>query len=113
MANDKMWKPGMPVPQDIDGKSAGKVDKKDAPEQPGSGIRVDGKRIKPEQAYSGSAETPNFKPMVDKARAAAGRKDKESRTNEMGDTYKNGGSVSASRRADGIASKGKTRGKMC
>jgi hypothetical protein len=45
MANDKMWKPGMPVPQDIDGKSAGKIDKKDAPEQPGSGIIVDGKPI--------------------------------------------------------------------
>jgi hypothetical protein len=66
---EKMGKP----PQDVDGKSAGKVDKKDTPEQPGSGIRVDGKPLK---------------------RA-------------------NGGSVSASRRADGIASKGKTRGKMC
>lgn len=66
---EKMGKP----PQDIDGKSAGKVDKKDAPEQPGSGIRVDGKPLK---------------------RAS-------------------GGSVSASSRADGIASKGKTRGKMC
>lgn len=66
---EKMGKP----PQDIDGKSAGKVDKKDMPEQPGSGIRVDGKPLK---------------------RAS-------------------GGSVSASRRADGIATKGKTRGKMC
>lgn len=45
MANDKMWKPGMPAPKDIDGKSAGKVDKKDAPEQPGSGIIVDGKPL--------------------------------------------------------------------
>jgi len=45
MADDKMWKPGMPVPQDIDGKSAGKVDKKDAPEQAGSGIIVDGKPL--------------------------------------------------------------------
>jgi hypothetical protein len=45
MADDKMWKPGMPIPQDIDGKSAGKVDKKDAPEQAGSGIIVDGKPL--------------------------------------------------------------------
>jgi hypothetical protein len=45
MADDKMWKPGMPAPKDIDGKSAGKVDKKDAPEQPGSGIIVDGKPL--------------------------------------------------------------------
>jgi hypothetical protein len=73
MADDKTWKPGMPVPQDEDGKSAGKTDKKNLPEQPGEGIRVDGKPIK---------------------KAA-------------------GGSVSASRRADGVASRGKTRGKMC
>jgi len=56
MADDKMWKPGMPIPQDIDGKSAGKVDKKDAPEQPGSGIIVDGKPInerKPTKKASG------------------------------------------------------------
>ena len=55
MANDKMWKPGMPIPQDIDGKSAGKVDKKDAPEQPGEGIRVDGKPIKKANGGSVSA----------------------------------------------------------
>ena len=73
MADDKTWKPGMPVPQDEDGKSAGKADKKNLPEQPGEGIRVDGKPLK---------------------RAS-------------------GGSVSASRRADGVASRGKTRGKMC
>ena len=36
------------------------------------------------------------------------------RVNEMGDAYKKGGSVgSASKRADGIAQRGKTRGKMC
>lgn len=76
MADDKMWKPGMPIPQDIDGKSAGKVDKKDAPEQPGSGIIVDGKPI-----------------------------------NERKPTKKaSGGSVSS--RADGCATKGKTKGRM-
>jgi hypothetical protein len=64
------------VPQDIDGASATRSPKKgEKPvyEEPGSGIRVDGKPIK-----------------------KAG-----------------GGSVSASRRADGMASRGKTRGKMC
>ena len=41
MANDKVWteKDGQP-PKDIDGASAGKTDKKNAPEQPGSGIIV-------------------------------------------------------------------------
>lgn len=55
MADDKTWKPGMPVPQDVDGKSAGKVDKKDLPEQPGSGIFVDGKPIK--KAAGGTASS--------------------------------------------------------
>lgn len=41
MSKDKVYteKMGQP-PQDIDGKSAGKVDKKDMPEQPGSGIII-------------------------------------------------------------------------
>jgi hypothetical protein len=34
------------------------------------------------------------------------------RMNAMGDTYKRGGKVSASKRADGIAQRGKTRGQM-
>jgi hypothetical protein len=38
----------------------------------------------------------------------------QSKTNAAGDTYKKGGKVSgASKRADGIAQRGKTRGKMC
>jgi hypothetical protein len=46
MAKDKVYTAEMgKPPQDIDGKSAGKVDKKDAPEQPGSGILVDGKPL--------------------------------------------------------------------
>jgi hypothetical protein len=36
----------------------------------------------------------------------------EERRNAAGDTYKKGGKVSASSRADGIASRGKTRGRM-
>jgi len=35
------------------------------------------------------------------------------RTTPMGDNFKKGGKVSASSRADGIAQRGKTRGKMC
>jgi hypothetical protein len=38
--------------------------------------------------------------------------DRASRVNEMGDTYKKGGSVSASSRADGCAVKGKTKGRI-
>lgn len=100
MADDKMWKPGMDIPQDEDGASVTKADKKTAPlpkkmqvpqdidgasatrspkkgekimyEEPGSSIRVDGKPIK----------------------------------------FAKGG-MTASSRADGIATKGKTRGKMC
>ena len=46
MSKDKVYTAEMgKPPQDIDGKSAGKVDKKDAPEQPGSGILVDGKPL--------------------------------------------------------------------
>jgi hypothetical protein len=37
----------------------------------------------------------------------------QSKENASGDTYKKGGAVSASRRADGIAQRGKTKGRMC
>ena len=39
--------------------------------------------------------------------------EKESEKYGKGDKYAKGGSVSASRRGDGIAQRGKTRGKMC
>jgi hypothetical protein len=69
MAKDKVYtaEMGQP-PKEPDDASAGKTDKKNQPEQPGSGIVV--------------------KKMA-------------------------GGGMTASRRADGIASRGKTRGKMC
>jgi len=56
MANDKVWtaKDGQP-PKDVDGASAGKTDKKNLPEQPGSGILVDGKPIK--KAKGGTASS--------------------------------------------------------
>ena len=41
------------------------------------------------------------------------KRDEGENTNPMGDTYKRGGKVSsASKRADGVATKGKTRGKF-
>jgi hypothetical protein len=63
MAKDKVYteEMGQP-PQDIDGKSAGRKIKKtepNLPEQPGSGIRVDGKPLPPEKklAKGGSASS--------------------------------------------------------
>jgi hypothetical protein len=54
-------------------------------------------------------------PGMDEVRAnrKAAAADRASRVNEMGDAYKKGGKVSsASSRADGCATKGKTRGTM-
>ena len=48
--------------------------------------------------------------VKDERKAAAA--DSASRVNVMGDTYKKGGSVSASSRADGCAVKGKTKGRI-
>ena len=70
MSKNKVYTADMgQPPQDVDGKSVTKVDKKNLPEQPGSGI------------------------IIKKA---------------------SGGMIgSASKRADGCCTKGKTRGKMC
>ena len=72
----------------------------------------DASQIGPEPALDG------VKRLVDgfrnaKAERKAAAADSASRVNVMGDTYKKGGSVSASSRADGIAQRGKTRGKVC
>jgi hypothetical protein len=56
-----------------------------------------------------------------KEEGANRKRDEGENTNAMGDTYKRGGKVkkmasggmTASKRADGIAQRGKTRGKMC
>ena len=53
--------------------------------------------------YLGTEENPDS----DTAKAGAGR------GKQGGKGMKKGGAVSASRRADGIAQRGKTRGKMC
>lgn len=49
--------------------------------------------------------------MIDRKAAEAAKKAPTTRS-EMGKMYKSGGMVSAGKRADGIATKGKTRGKM-
>ena len=77
-------------------------------QEPGSGIRVDGKPIKktPKDTENVLAESAdNTLRML-----ARRREGQTSKVNAMGDTYKKGGSASA--RADGIAQRGKTRGKM-
>jgi hypothetical protein len=54
-----------------------------------------------------------LKQDVDRAQSVKRQRDSGESTNEMGDKYAKGGSVSsASRRADGIATKGKTKGTM-
>ena len=66
MSKDKVYTADMgQPPQDIDGASAGRKMKKtepNLPEQPGSGIRVDGKPLPPEKklAKGGSASSPFF-----------------------------------------------------
>jgi len=84
------------------------------PEKLGSGIRVDGKPLK-DEAPAKKAAAKDYKPMFDRIKSEAEDKAADtSRTNAMGDTYKKGGMIksSASRRADGCATKGKTRGKV-
>jgi len=79
----------------------------------------DASQIEHERDRGAGDVTHIFKPMIEKMRAAKSERkavsaDRASRVNVMGDTYKKGGSVSsASSRADGIAQRGKTRGKMC
>lgn len=56
---------------------------------------------------------PKAKPKMKAKAKSNAMTDSMSRMNPMGDTYKKGGSVgSASRRADGIAVRGKTKGRM-
>lgn len=75
----------------------------------------DASQIGPEPSYEGGDR---FKAAADKMQAVrnerkAAAADRASRVNQMGDTYKKGGKVSsASSRADGCATKGKTKGKM-
>ena len=79
--------------------------------EPGSGIRVDGKPVKSTSKKDidplGEAADNTMK-MIARKRDAAEEAGK-SKMNAMGDTYAKGG-MTASKRADGIATKGKTRG---
>ena len=76
----------------------------------------DASQIGPEPSYEG---VDRLKAAADKMQAVRNERkatsaDRASRVNVMGDSYKKGGKVSsASSRADGIAQRGKTRGKMC
>ena len=73
----------------------------------------DASQIGPEPVYDGVKRLGDAFRNA-KAERKAASADRASRVNVMGDTYKKGGKVfSASSRADGIAQRGKTRGKMC
>jgi hypothetical protein len=88
---DTVFREGMPVPQDIDGRSAPRK----SPQELMQEFRAEKKGISVEE-------------MRKKAGAEYDKKMK------AGEFYSKGGSVgSASKRADGIAKRGKTRGKMC
>ena len=72
----------------------------------------DASKIGPEPSYEGGDR---LKSVGDKMQAVRNERkaqaaDRASRVNQMGDTYKKGGTASS--RADGCATKGKTRGKM-
>lgn len=111
MAKDYKYEDSTPVDEPI---SKGKA----RAQEPGSGIRVDGKPVnklvEPVNKLSNKhrdltavfdAIEADYKDRGEKA------SDRASRTNVMGDTYAKGGSASS--RADGCCTKGKTRGKMC
>ena len=83
---DTVFREGMPVPQDIDGKSAPRKSSQELMQE----YRADKKGV-----------------LVDEMRKKAGVEyDKKMKA---GDFYSKGGVT----RADGIAQRGKTRGKMC
>jgi hypothetical protein len=97
MAKDYKYEDSTPVDEPV--RRGSKV------QEPGSDIRVDGKPVK---------ETPPV--LVNKLekrymeKRSALEEAKKSKVNAMGDTYAKGGTASA--RADGCCTKGKTRGKM-
>ena len=105
MAKDYEYKDSTPVDEPV--RKGSKV------QEPGSAIRVDGKPVKDDHLFN----VPNDKtPRMSPARAqeimeiyTERRKGPTSKVNAMGDTYAKGG-MTASKRADGIAMKGKTKG---
>jgi hypothetical protein len=83
------------------------------PPRAGSAIRVDGKPVKFEGYAKQPSERIGRNPLEGRAKPPADDAE-TSNTNAMGDTYKKGGMTrsSASKRADGIAARGKTRGRL-
>jgi hypothetical protein len=79
--------------------------KKLEPKEDYSYTQTTGKKLEPKEDYS---YTQTMKEVMVPRNESRGRAE---RTNPMGDTYKKGG-MTASKRADGIAQRGKTRGKM-
>jgi hypothetical protein len=121
MAKDKMWEPGMDIPQDEDGASVTKVDKKAAALERANQLidEASAKRDKAQnlgKMYIGS----DLSKAVNNKRANMAEEDAEVLT-ERAKQYRKtaegkakGGMISssASSRADGCCTKGKTRGKM-
>jgi hypothetical protein len=71
-----------------------------------------------DETMAKSGESRRVRNMLDSAAEATGamrgaRLNSEENTEASPETFKKGGAVSASRRADGIAQRGKTRGKVC
>jgi hypothetical protein len=103
MAKDYKYEDSTPVDEPV--RKGSKV------QEPGSGIRVDGKPVKaaPKDTENVLAEAAdNTVKMIARKRTAAEEAGK-SKMNAMGDTYAKGGSASS--RADGCCVKGKTKGK--
>jgi hypothetical protein len=100
MAKDYKYEDSTPVDEPVR-KGTAKA------QEPGSDIRVDGKPLKAEgyaKPISGGL------PPIRMGRAKQPSDDTEtSKTNAMGDTYAKGG-MTASKRADGCAQRGKTKG---
>ena len=87
---DTVFREGMPVPQDVDGKSASRK----SPQELMQEYRAEKKGI----------------PVDEMRKKASAEYDKKMKA---GDLYSKGGSIgSASKRADGCATKGKTKGTM-
>ena len=102
MAKDYKYEDSTPVDEPI---RKGKV----KAVEPGSDIRVDGKSLKAEGYAKPPAERASRKPAEGFAKPTSSDTE-TSKTNAMGDTYAKGGTASS--RADGCCTKGKTRGKM-
>jgi hypothetical protein len=115
MAKDKVYTQDMgQPPKEPDDASVGR---KYVPEQLGSGIRVDGKKLPPEPKQTSKPAleddergTKAIKAFGD-AMSLRKKMDRQISDNMTNISFKKGGSVSsASSRADGIAQRGKTKG---